>query len=136
MALLIHLGTAVKLQDNHPDIIELAEQAADQSNLADDLYNIVDEDADFDQAVDDLEAIWLKTKNQVEYNQGLDISFNNFVGEWEDRDGELVSGNPANKFMSGSRLTINIDGTWSGAADVPGTAWWNGRNTVNLDLQG
>ena len=136
MALLMHLGTAVELAEHQPATIELAEQAADWDDLPDDLYNVVDEDADFDQAVDDLEAIWLKTKNQVEYNQGLDISFNNFVGEWEDRDGELVSGNPANKFMSGSRLTINIDGTWSGAAGVPGTAWWNGRNEVNLDLQG
>jgi len=37
--------------------------------------------------------------------------------------------------MSGSRLTISTDGTWSGAADFPGTAWWNGRNVVNLILE-
>ena len=68
MALLMQLGTAVELAEYQPATIELAEQAADWDDLPDDLYNVVDEDADFDAAVDDLEAIWLKTKNQVEYN--------------------------------------------------------------------
>ena len=84
MALLMHLGTAVELAEHQPNIIELAEQAADWDDLPDDLYNVVDEDADFDAAVDDLEAIWLKTTNQIEYYEGLAISFNNFIGEWED----------------------------------------------------
>ena len=131
MALLMHLGTAADLPEHQPNIIELAEQAADWDDLPDDLYNIVDEDADFDAAVDDLEAIWLKTTNQIEYYEGLAISFNNFVGEWEDRDGELVSGDAGNKFNGGTRINIDIRGTWSGAAK-PGTAWFNGRNEVNL----
>ena len=124
MALLIHLGTAVQLHDHHPDIIEFAE-------LADDLYNIVDEDAKFDAKLDDLDEIWDKTKNQIEYYQGLNISYNNFIGEWEDRDGELVSGDTSNKFNGGAKIDILFDGTWTGAGS-PGTAWWNLRNSLNL----
>ena len=90
MALLMHLGTAADLPEHQPNIIELAEQAADWDDLPDDLYNVVDEDAEFDAAVDDLEAVWLKTKNQLEYYMDVNISFNNFVGEWEDRGGELT----------------------------------------------
>ena len=90
MALLMHLGTAADLPEHQPTIIELAEQAADWDDLPDDLYNVVDEDAEFDAAVDDLEAVWLKTKNQLEYYMDVNISFTNFHGEWEDRGGELT----------------------------------------------
>ena len=131
MALLVHLGAAVELHDHHPDIIELAEQAVDYTHLPDDLYNIVDENAEFDGKIDDLEGIWDKTKDQIAYYEGLDISYNNFLGSWEDRDGELVSGNAGDKFNGGTAIDILFDGTWTGAGS-PGTAWWNGRNEVNL----
>jgi len=78
-----------------------------------------------------LDEIWDKTKNQIEYYQGLNISYNNFIGEWEDRDGELVSGDTSNKFNGGAKIDILFDGTWSGASS-PGTAWWNLRNSLNL----
>jgi len=78
-----------------------------------------------------LEGIWDKTKDQIAYYEGLDISYNNFLGSWEDRDGELVSGNAGDKFNGGTAIDILFDGTWTGAGS-PGTAWWNGRNEVNL----
>jgi len=65
----------------------------------------------------------------------LDISFTNFLGEWEDRDGN--NGDTGNKFNDGAKINISIDGTWSGGDGQPkGTAWWNGRNEVNLIVQG
>ena len=132
MALLMHLATAANLAEHQPVNTELAEQAADWDELHDDLYNVVDEDVEFDEAIDDLEAIWRRTVDQLEYYMSLDIAFNNFLGVWQDMGGDLASGNASLKFCDGERITIKVDGTWSDSAGNSGTAWWNGRNEINI----
>ena len=67
MALLMHLGTATDLPDDKSTPMNIYLAETELNDLNEELYSIVEEEEDFDDAIDDLSQIWLKTVRQLEY---------------------------------------------------------------------
>ena len=128
LATIMSLGATMTLQQDEAwDLAAETNTMAQVEDLHPDLYNISNEAQDFADAIEELDNTWDDAEAQIRWWETVPVGWPVFVGTWTQ-----VASSPENNWNGTGSLTVNADGTWDSSANEIGTAWWDGRQLVSL----
>ena len=100
------------------------------------LYVRSDEKEEFQDALDDLEHLFIQVEAQVAYYETVALGWPNFVDQWKDYYGQDGSG--ADHWYGGDVQEIRVDGSYCNGPehDCSMDAWYDGRREIDIVRDG